>query len=574
MTAKPSIRWQLLLAIVCLGLILSLLSFQVQSVGLCTTRVPATGGTVAEGIVGAPRYLNPLLSDNNPVDREITSLLFDGLTTYDDQGQLAPAIAREWQISEDGRTITFLLREDVTWHDGEPLTAGDVAFSYGLLQNEAFPAPPALRALWQPIVISQIDAYTIAFTLPEPYSPFLDATTRGLIPRHIFEGVAASQISEHNFNQSPVGTGPFMVPASENWQRSGRLRIVPNPDYWQQGVSLDGIDLRFYPDLATLVAAFEAGEIQAVNSVPATAFLKIARNTEAHLYTATRPRYTQLLFNVTESGNAALQQRDVRQALGYALDREALVDSALQGQGVPLDGPFTPESWAYNPSALTIYAHRALSATQLLDQAGWTLAEGADTRQLEGQPLTIRLLLVEDPVQRAVAAALAEQWANFGIRLEMEAVSLQEYSTRLSERTYEVALVEIVAQNDPDLYDFWGQASIVNGHNYAGWNNRRASEALELARQSWDVGERRAYYDVFQQLFSAAAPALTLYQHIYTYAVSAEVQNVDIGRIDHPRDRYASMADWFLLYRDVAISCPEATPTGEPQTFNSSSDSS
>ncbi len=560
MTAKPSIRWQLMLAIVCLGLVLSLLSYQVQSEGICTTRVPASGGSLAEGVVGAPRYLNPLLSDGNPVDQEIASLIFDGLTRYDDDGQLAPALAQEWQVSEDGQTVTFRLREDVFWHDGQPLTAADVVFSYGLLQNEAFPAPAPLRTLWQSVAINQLGDGTVAFTLPEPYSPFLDATTRGLIPHHLFEDVPVSQVAEHSFNLSPVGTGPFMVAPGENWQRSGRLSLVPNPRLWVHGVSLDSIDLRFYPDLAALVAAFEAGEIQAVNSVPATAFLKIARNTEAHLYTTTRARYTQLLFNVSETGHPALQQREVRQALGFALDRKALVDSALQGQGVPLDGPYTPDSWAYNPTALTIYAHQPLSATQLLDGAGWTLAEGSDLRQSQGQPLVVRLLLVEEPVQRAIAAALAAQWANVGVRLELEAVTLERYGAALSERAFEAALVEIVAQNDPDVYDFWGQAPIVSGHNYAGWNNRRASEALEQARQTWDAAQRRAYYDVFQQIFSSAAPALTLFQHVYTYAVSAEVQNVDIGRIDHPRDRYASMDDWFLLYRDVAISCPEATP--------------
>lgn len=568
MTSKPSIRWQLLLAIVCLGLILSLLSYQVQSVGLCTTRVPASGGSLVEGIVGAPRYLNPLLSDANPVDREITSLIFDGLTRYDEEGNLAPALARDWQVSDDGLNVTVRLRDDVTWHDGEPFTAADVIFTYGLLQDEAFPASAALRALWQTIAISQSGQYEVTFTLPEAYSPFLDATTRGIIPRHLFDGAAPAQIAEHPFNQTPVGTGPFLVPSTENWQRSGRLRLVPNPSHWVQGVSLDSIELRFYPDLATLVQAFEAGEIQAVNSVPAPVFVEIATHTEAHLYTTTRPRFTQVFFNLSESGHAALQQREVRQALAHAIDRKTLIDSALQGQGVPLQGPYTPESWAYNPSALTVHAYLPISTTQLLDQAGWTLTEGASVRQLEGQPLSIRLLLVEEPVQRAVAAALAGQWAEAGVQVQLEAMPLAAYSAALSERNFDVALAEVVAENDPDLYDFWGQASIVNGHNFSGWNNRRASEALEQARQTWDVAQRRAYYDVFQQIFSAAVPAISLYQHVYTYAVSAEVQNVDIGRIEDARDRYANMHDWFLLYRDVAVSCPEPPVTPEVQAVN------
>ncbi len=143
---KTDIRWQLLLAVSGFGLVFALLTFQVQTAGLCSVRVPASGGVFAEGIVGAPQYLNPLLADNNPVDRELTSLIFDGLTRYE-KGELVPALAQEWQISEDGLSVLFTLRDDLTWHDGEPVTTADVAFTYGLMQDDAFRANPALRRL-------------------------------------------------------------------------------------------------------------------------------------------------------------------------------------------------------------------------------------------------------------------------------------------------------------------------------------------------------------------------------------------------------------------------------------------
>lgn len=568
MTSKPNIRWQLLLAAVCLGLILSLLSFQVQSVGLCTTRTPASGGSLTEGIVGAPRYLNPLLSDPNPVDREIVSLVFDGLTRYDEEGELVGALARDWTISDDGRRVTFALRDNVTWHDGEPFTADDVAYSYGLLQNEAFPASPELQALWQTVTITQTGSLSITFTLPEPYSPFLDATTRGIIPEHILGNVAPGQIAEHSFNRMPVGTGPFMVPAGDDWQRTGRVRLIPNPEFWAEDVRLDNIAMQFYPDLQSVIEAFEAGDLHALNRVPVPAFVEIAKEAEAHLYTSTRPRYTQLLFNLSDNGSPALQQREVRQALAYGLDRGELIDRALNGQGVLLNGPFIPGSWAYNPSALTVYAHQPVSATQLLEQSGWTLADGTQVRQSDGETLALELLLLDDPVQRAVAAVIADQWASLGVDVTLEVVPPDVYEGALTARSFDLALTEVIAGNEPDLYDFWSQSAIVNGHNYAAWNNRRASEALEQARQTWDFAERRAYYDVFLQMFSAAAPAITLYQHVYTYAVSSDVHNVDIGRIDHPRDRYAHMQDWFLFFRDVAVSCPESTVQQPTQTLN------
>ena len=134
---KPDIRLQGLLALVCLGLILSLLTVQAQSANLCTVQVPASGGSLVEGVVGRPQYINPLLADANQVDRDLVNLVFDGLTRYDDQGQLVPALARGWQVSEDNLTVTFTLRDDVTWQDGQPFTSADVAFTYGLMQDDA-----------------------------------------------------------------------------------------------------------------------------------------------------------------------------------------------------------------------------------------------------------------------------------------------------------------------------------------------------------------------------------------------------------------------------------------------------
>lgn len=564
MRTQPNIRWQLLLAVVCLGLVFSLLSYQVQSEGLCTTRVPAPGGTVAEGVVGAPRYLNPLLSDANPVDRELVSLLFDGLLQYDESGRLAPALAEAWAVSEDGLTVQFTLRDDVRWHDGEPFTADDVVFTYGLLQNEAFPAPQEVRALWQPVTIHSARPDQVSFILPEPYSPFLDATTRGILPAHLLADVAPDSIADHAFNTAPVGTGPFMVAAGANWRRTGQLRLVPNPAFWRQGVQLDGLAFRFYPEMADLMDAYRAGEVQAINNVPAWAVPEVLAMERTRLFTAPLPRYTQLLFNL--EGHLALATAEVRQALAYGVNRDALIAQAIAGQGLPLEGPYVPSSWAYNPAAMSLYTHNPISATTLLDGAGWLLPEaGGETRQLAGEAgtetLNLRLLLPDEPRQRALAAQLAAQWAEIGVAVQLAPLPGAEYQAALAASEFDVALVDVIAQGDPDLYSFWSQEALVRGQNYARWNSRRASEALEHARQLWNEEERKPYYDAFLGLYSRAVPALTLYQHVYNYAVSETVNELEIGRIDHPRERYESLASWFLLYRDVSVQCPEtATP--------------
>lgn len=234
---KPDIRWQLLLAVAGFGLILALLSYQVQSAGLCTVRVAASGGAFAEGMVGAPQYINPLLADDNPVDRELSKMIFDGLTRYE-EGILLPALAERWEISEDGRIVRFYLREDVSWQDGQPFTVDDVAFTYGLLQDDAFPGSPALKQLWRSVIIRPIDANTIEFELTEPYAGFLEATTRGILPAHQLKDVTAETLTESSFNQQPIGTGPFMVEPDQDWQTSRMLSLKLVPGILQNGGEL------------------------------------------------------------------------------------------------------------------------------------------------------------------------------------------------------------------------------------------------------------------------------------------------------------------------------------------------
>ncbi len=554
---KPNIRWQLLLALVCLGLVLSLLSFQVQTVGLCTTRVPAEGGTLAEGIVGAPQYINPLLSDPNPVDRELVSLIFDGLLRYDENGELVPALAESWEPGADGRSVTFTLRQDVTWHDGEPFTAADVVFSYSLLREEALPIDEGLRALWRVVAINSNSDYQVTFTLPEPYAPFLDMTTRGIVPAHILQDVPPAEIASHDFNRFPVGTGPFRVSTTENWTRTGRLHLLPNPAFWPQGLMLNDIAIRFYPDNNALIEAYVAGEVQAANHIPAAFLPEYLELPRLRRYTAPTGRFSQLLFNLSDSGIPALREVEVRRALAYGLDRQAILDNTLNGQGLLLDGPYLPTSWAYNESLLTHYTYDAATAGLLLDTAGWTIPAGTSVRQRSGSPIIIRLLYWDVPPYRDMAAAVVEQWTALNIRVESLPTDLEGYQTALAGREFDVALADVTPPGDPDLYAFWSQEAVVRGQNYAGWNNRRASEALEQARQLWSVEERRPLYEAFLAHYDNDLPALTLFQHIYNYGISDTVREVEIGRIDSPRERYTNLAEWFLLYRDVLVACPE-----------------
>ncbi len=550
-------RWQFLFAGVGFALVLALLSYHTQaSSQLCTERFPTTGGVFVEGIVGAPRFLNPLLADDNPVDRELSALLFDGLTRYED-GMLVPALAEEWVISEDGRTVRFTLRDDRLWHDGELVTAEDVAFTYGLMGDEDFPGAASLQRLWETVTIRVLNEREIEFELREPYGGFLEATTRGILPAHLLQEVPAADLAEAPFNSGPIGTGPFRLAPNQDWQDAGAITLLPVAAAWPQGYRLKEVQVRFFSSEEDLVSAYEGGQVQAINRVTPAMLSKVSTLPETRLFSAVEPRYTSLLFNMGDTGSAATQNVTVRQALAYAVDREKLIDLTLSGQGVQLTGPYLPSSWAYDSSLLTPYATNPVSATLALDEAGWLWPEGAETREKEGESLLLRLLVYDSPTNRKIAETLEARWRELGIAPLMLLYSdWRDYRRALVEGEFDVALVDVFPGGDPDLYDFWSQEAIVRGQNYAGWNRRRASEALEDGRRLWTPADREPYYETFLRYYAEDLPELTLFQHVYTYAISADIPGVSIGKIDGPRDRFSSLPDWILAYEDFTVLCP------------------
>lgn len=558
---KPTLRWQLLFAVLGFALVMSILSYHVQYEDrLCTERFPAQGGVFVEGFYGAPSAINPLLASADLVGRQITELVFDGLIRFE-EGELVPALAESWTISEDGRTVRFNLREDVIWHDGEPFTAGDVAFTYTLLQDDEFPGDSALKRLWQSIVIRVINPSVIEFELREPYAGFLEATTMGILPAHLLKDVTAEQLPDLDFNHNPIGTGPFRVEPGQDWLSDGHLLLVPFEPAWPNAESLGNLSFRFYPSEEALLEAFRNGEIQAINNVSPALLPTVAQMPEVRLFSAPAAQYTSLLFNMGETGSAATRSREVRRALAYALDREQIVDRALNGQGIVHSGPYLPGSWAYQPEALTITTTRPISAAAGLEGAGWLLPEDAETRVREEEPLILRFLVFDTATNRAIAKEIDAQLKTVGVAPLMSLFSdWRDFRGALAGGDFDLALVHIEPPGDPDLYDFWSQEAIIRGQNYAGWNRRRASEALEDGRQVWEIEERRPHYSAFLRYYDEDMPELALFQHVYTYAVKDSIEGLTVGRIDDTRDRYQSLASWILAYQELFVLCPEDEP--------------
>jgi peptide/nickel transport system substrate-binding protein len=564
------LRWQALIALS--GIILAGVFLSSIALSRTTVLVPEEGGIYVEGMAGAPQYVNPLLAHYNQVDQDLTALIFNGLTRLDEQGEVEPDLAEKWTVSPDGLTYLFQLRRDVRWSDGAPFTADDVLFTIGLMQDLDFPGVPYLAELWTTVKADKLDEYTLRFRLQEPLPSFLDYTTIGILPRHVLGGVSAADLPAHVFNLQPIGTGPFMVQQIS----AERALLVSNPRYAsprgrhvrREKPYLEGLEFRFYPTYERMLTAYEAGEIQGISSVPAYLFPEAAALETLELYTARFSAYEIVYLNLQDpEGSPFFQDRRVRRAMLLALDRQALIDRALYGQGIVAGGPLRPWVWAYD-SELPEVKHDPVAATSLLAEAGWIDTDGDGVLDKDGRPFRFTLLTGDDPVFTRLGEAMAEQWGERGIQalVEPQGAGL---SDRLRAHDFQAVVVELLLSGDPDPYPLWHQTQIATGQNYGGWDHREASEALERARYLTSREERKPYYVEFQRIFMEEVPALIIAYPTYTYAVDESMRNVQIGPMTAPADRFQTFPDWYMNTRRVIVAEAErptpGRPTGEPR---------
>ncbi|TET53477.1 MAG: hypothetical protein E3J64_03495, partial [Anaerolineales bacterium] len=348
-----SIRWQILLIL--LGIVLVGVLLTYLAVNYTTEVRPGRGGTYVEGLAGYPHFLNPLLSAYSQTDRDLCSLIFSGLPRQDEDGHLVGDLARDWDVTIDGLVYTFRLRTDARWHDGTPVTAADVVFTLGLLQDADFPGPPELgQALWQTVTIESPNSNTVRINLPEPvedgletsYAPFLDYTTIGILPVHLLGDVSAAALPESSFNMRPVGSGPFRLDEME--VEDGLVSSVvlqQHAAYHGDQPLIERIQFRFYESRQAVLDAYADGQIEGIGGLTPSELPQARSFPTLRLYSAPMAETAMVLLNLADPELPFFQETEVRQALLYSLDRQSVIDEAMGGQALIAHSPLMPGTW-------------------------------------------------------------------------------------------------------------------------------------------------------------------------------------------------------------------------------------
>lgn len=337
-----------------------------------TALQPAPGGSFTEGMTGQPRFINPVYVSSNDVDRSLVQLTFAGLMQYNQDGEIVPDLAKSYH-TEQGKTWTVTLKKNITWQDGEPITAEDVVFTVNVLQNSDYKSPQ--RVNWVGVDISRISSRKVKFTLTNAYPQFLENLTLKIIPKHVWKDIQPANFSLSSYNLKPIGSGPFQV--SKVNQQDNRIKsivLTRNSNYHQQPY-LDRIVFKFYNNEDQLLKEAGQGKVDGFSVSTSTQ----VSGFNSHQFSL--PRYFAVFFNPDQS---KLLTNNIRKALNYATNRKQIVKQVLNGQGHPTYSPILPSIYDFKSSQK--YQYDLKRASQLLKQEGFKDSNEDGIREKTQQP--------------------------------------------------------------------------------------------------------------------------------------------------------------------------------------------
>lgn len=515
---------------------------------------PIPGGVYSEGILGDFTTANPLYASGE-VDESVSKLLFSGLMTYNEQNDLVGDLAEGWTVDPTERVYTVKLRPHLSWHDGAPLTAQDVVFTYQTIQN-----PDALSILhqsWKDIKVAAVDNLTVSFTLPNQLSAFPHHMTNGIIPQHLLKDVAAEELRSVTFNTlHPVGSGPFMwqkieVSGATPETREEQIALAPFR-YYHAGVpKLSSFIIHSFHDAKRLEASFEQ------RGVTGASFLELPNAVRADSRVQTSSfMLTAANMVFFKHSHPLLADAALRKALVQGADVQSLINQ-LEYPTRPIKGPFLIGQLGYDPASVQPVFNRQ-EAAAALDAAGWAVGPNG-MRAKAGAPLAFAVLAQDTPENRVTTAKLQQDWRQIGVKADMQLRSGTDLQQAVSGQNYDALLYGISIGADPDVYVYWHSSqkdARSNRLNFSEFSNKAADAALEGGRTRIDAALRAVKYKPFLQAWQQDTPALGLYQPRYMYATHGTVYGLEPRTINNATDRFNNVQNWQIRQASVTSTVP------------------
>lgn len=502
------------------------------------TRVPAPGGVFVEGVVGVPANFNPIFAQT-AVDTSVSRLLFAGLMRYNQDNQLVGDLADRIDLDESGTVYTVQLKDDIYWHDGEPITSTDVVFTYESIQDPDVRSP--LNRSWQGVTVQAVDDRRVTFALENRFTPFPHSLTNGIIPEHVLGELDSKELRTAEYNISPlVGSGPFRFSQAIIDELGSHIDMVRSDDYHRGNVMLNEFSVETFPDHEQMIEAYARGSITAAAGLRTFDQVNVEQMPSAQLVDL--PLFNEV-FLFYKTSDPKLQDSKVRRALTRATDHRALMQ-LLDSRFRVADGPLLKSHLGYIPE-YTQKPYDVAAARALLDEAGWVIGEDG-ARHKDNTRLELQFVAESGGEYESLAKEIQRQWAEIGVELNLQLINPSDLrQSYIIPHNYEVLLLGVHTGVDPDVFVYWHSTqALVGGRNLSEYKSAVVDESLEAGRTRTDAAIRSAKYHTFQQQWQADAPATALYQPAFTYLTSESMKGFTPGEIVDPTDRFKDVHQW------------------------------
>ncbi len=480
---------------------------------------PVTGGRILMGTIGEPSNLIPYMASDT-ASGEITGLLYVAPLKYDKDLNVVPWAAASYEVLEGGRLLRFVLRDDIRWEDGVPLTADDVEFTYKLMIDPK--TPTAYSGDFLAIEsFKKTGRLSFEVRYAKPFARSLMTWMGAILPKHVLEG---QDIMTTPVARKPIGAGPYRL---AKWDAGSMLTLTASDTYFEGRPNLDEVVYRIIPDPSTMFLELKAGKLDMMSLSPQ----QYLRQTQGPQWERDWRKYRYLSFSYTFLGfnleHPFFKDVRVRRAISMAIDRQSLIDGVLLGQGVPTVGPYKPGTWAYNDK-LTPVRQDVDEARRLLDEAGWKKNKDG-LLERDGKPFLFTILVNQGNDSRMKAAIIIQsQLKALGIAVHIRTVEWAAFIKEfVNKGHFDAIILAWTITLDPDIYDVWHSSRAKpGGLNFTGYRNAEVDELLVEARSMTDQDRRKELYDRVQEILDAEQPYCFLYVPYALPIVQARFQGI------------------------------------------------
>lgn len=499
------------------------------------TQVKAEGGRITEGIVGAPRFINPVLAQTQ-TDLDLTRLIFTPILSIDRNGDTFYQIADSIDSSSDGLTYTLNIRRDIKFQDNVTMTADDIIFTIESIQDSLIKSP--LETKWQGVTVEKIDQYTVLFKLARPFNDFLYNLEIGVLPKHIWGVINPQEFIFSKYNTNPIGSGPYFVDAikeSENGIPSKYL--LKNSRSSVEKPYIKNIDVVFFSNEDSLVKALNNKKIDAAYGISPESSVDLDNSERIH--TATLPRVFALFLN--QDKQPIFSSEKIREALNHAINKEALAKTVFNNYAAAINSPLGLD-------ATNVYSPE--KAEELIKEDGWKKnSEGIYTKVQKGKNINLEFSIAIPNIKdmQSVAEEIKNDLSLVGVSVIVRSYDPGNLNQNIMRpREYESLLFGYEVEKPSDMYAFWHSSQTSDpGLNMSMFKNVDVDKELLAIRSSSKQNLRK-----LEEGITKTTPAIFLYSPSYIYVLPTGV-TTPVLSITKSSDRFNTISEWYKRTRHV-----------------------